>query len=208
MVRWQYRVVNIGAYFAHERLVQTLGALGQDGWELVTIYDKASNWFDGMEKGFALFKRAVPDGEEPIGPWASAGATEEQARDAEQRRLAQNQTRIQKLLDDRAISAPGAASALAPIVPHAVQLDGAARLGSAGDAGVIIVTGRTAALWWSEDDAVELVALRAFTKVTRVGLELTLIRNEGPPVTVLAAHERYADSWIKTLAGLGAVTQS
>lgn len=29
------------------------------GWELITIYDKASNWMQGMEKGFMLLKRPV-----------------------------------------------------------------------------------------------------------------------------------------------------
>lgn len=39
-----------------------LAAAGEAGWELVTIYDKSSNWFAEMEKGFMLFKRPVPPG--------------------------------------------------------------------------------------------------------------------------------------------------
>lgn len=50
----------------------SLSRLGASGWELVAIYDKTSNWMTGLEKGFALFKRAVPDGEEPQGAWADA----------------------------------------------------------------------------------------------------------------------------------------
>ena len=42
-----------------------------NGWQLVANYDKASNWFQGMEKGFVLFMRTVAPGDEPIGPWAS-----------------------------------------------------------------------------------------------------------------------------------------
>jgi hypothetical protein len=51
-------------------MVKAFTVLGSSGWELVTIYDKSSNWFGGMEKGFALFKREVADGAEPDGPWA------------------------------------------------------------------------------------------------------------------------------------------
>jgi hypothetical protein len=69
-VRWQYRVVSIGSFFAGDRLGGALGRLGEDGWELVTVYDKASNWLQGMEKGFMLFKRPVLPGEEPEGRWA------------------------------------------------------------------------------------------------------------------------------------------
>jgi hypothetical protein len=32
---------------------------GSQGWELAAVYDKASNWFTGMEKGFILLKRPV-----------------------------------------------------------------------------------------------------------------------------------------------------
>lgn len=72
MIRWQYHVVAMGSFRQRERLVASLGALGADGWELVAMYDKSSNWLAGMEKGFAVFKRAVPDGSDPVGPWASA----------------------------------------------------------------------------------------------------------------------------------------
>jgi hypothetical protein len=69
-LRWQYCVVNIGSFNAMQRLGHVLGALGGEGWELVSVYDKASNWLQGMEKGFMLFKRPVLPGEEPQGDWA------------------------------------------------------------------------------------------------------------------------------------------
>jgi hypothetical protein len=62
-VRWQYGVINIGMFGALDRMQAVFGELGQHGWELVTVYDKASNWFNAMEKGFMLFKRPVPPGE-------------------------------------------------------------------------------------------------------------------------------------------------
>jgi hypothetical protein len=60
--RWQHGVVNLGMYGAMDRMVSVLSTLGRDGWELVNVYDKASNWMQGMEKGFMLFKRPVPPG--------------------------------------------------------------------------------------------------------------------------------------------------
>ena len=68
-VRWQYSVANIGAFGARERLSLVLAHMGEQGYELTTVYDKASNWFQGMEKCFMLFKREVPSGSEPVGPW-------------------------------------------------------------------------------------------------------------------------------------------
>ena len=68
MRRFQYQVVNVGMFNAAERMVRVFGHLGERGWELVGMYDKSSNWFNQMEKGFALFKREVPEGEEPDGP--------------------------------------------------------------------------------------------------------------------------------------------
>lgn len=70
MMRWQYRIVNLGSFFAAGRLQANFARLGADGWELVTVYDKASNWMGGFEKGFALFKRPVEDGADPDGGWA------------------------------------------------------------------------------------------------------------------------------------------
>ena len=69
-MRWQYRTVNLGSFSAAERLEAALGHLGRHGWELAGVYDKASNWWLGFEKGFLLFKRPVPEGEEPDGPWS------------------------------------------------------------------------------------------------------------------------------------------
>lgn len=75
MERFQYRIVNLGIFNAPERMARVFGALGQQGWELVTMYDKSSNWFANMEKGFAIFKRTVLEGEEPEGEWAEWGYT-------------------------------------------------------------------------------------------------------------------------------------
>ena len=69
--RWQYRVVSLGMLNTPERLTQSLGALGSEGWELVHVYDKSSNWWANMEKGFAIFKRSVDPEAEPEGPWAT-----------------------------------------------------------------------------------------------------------------------------------------
>jgi len=74
MTRWQYRIVSLRMCKQAERLTSALGALGSDGWELVAVYDKASNWLSGMEKGFALFKRPVPSGAEPTGAWADTAS--------------------------------------------------------------------------------------------------------------------------------------
>lgn len=71
MERFQYRIVNLGLFNAADRMVRTFATLGQDGWELVAMYDKSSNWFANMEKGLAIFKRSVPEGREPDGNWAS-----------------------------------------------------------------------------------------------------------------------------------------
>lgn len=68
--RWQYAVVDIGLFNAASRLLSVLGALGSDGWQLVHVYDKASNWLSGMEKGFVLFKRPVVGDAAPPGDWA------------------------------------------------------------------------------------------------------------------------------------------
>jgi hypothetical protein len=61
-VRWQYGVVNIGMFNAMSRMANVLAASGEFGWELVGVYDKASNWMNNMEKGFMLFKRPIPPG--------------------------------------------------------------------------------------------------------------------------------------------------
>jgi hypothetical protein len=71
VTRYQYKIVNLGMFNATERMLTSFAELGADGWQLVATYDKASNWFQGMEKGFVLFMRTVPPGEEPVGAWAS-----------------------------------------------------------------------------------------------------------------------------------------
>jgi hypothetical protein len=69
--RWQYRVVNIGLFNAPQRLAMVLGQLGAQGWELVHVYDKASNWVQQSENGLAIFKRPVAPDEHPEGAWAA-----------------------------------------------------------------------------------------------------------------------------------------
>lgn len=70
MIRWQYHIVNMGMFNAADRMTAAFGQLGEQGWELVAVHDKASNWLTSMEKGFAIFKRPVTEDEEPDGPWA------------------------------------------------------------------------------------------------------------------------------------------
>lgn len=63
--RWQYAVVDVGSFNTADRMAQTLGEAGRHGWELVGVYDKASNWVHGFEKGYLMLKRPVPDGVTP-----------------------------------------------------------------------------------------------------------------------------------------------
>lgn len=67
--RWEYAIVGMGAFLAAQSLGKSLAYLGQRGWELVTVYDKASNWI-AIENGFMLFKRPVTPGAEPPEGWA------------------------------------------------------------------------------------------------------------------------------------------
>ncbi|MEO8696962.1 MAG: hypothetical protein ABI658_25870 [Acidimicrobiales bacterium] len=83
-VRWQYRIVSIGSTYAARNLGITLSYFGQRGWELQTVFDKASHWVQGLEKGFILFKRVVPPGEEPDGPWAEVWTAEQVAKHYQQ----------------------------------------------------------------------------------------------------------------------------
>ena len=63
--RWQYAIVNIGAFKSVDRMQAMLARAGAHGWELAATMDKASNWWAGMEKGFLLLKRPVSEGAEP-----------------------------------------------------------------------------------------------------------------------------------------------
>jgi hypothetical protein len=67
-LRWQYAVVNLGMFNSADRMTGVLADAGHAGWELVTIFDKSSNWFASMEKGFMLLKREVPTDVDP-GEW-------------------------------------------------------------------------------------------------------------------------------------------
>lgn len=68
VTRWQYAILDIGILYSRERMQHVLAQAGSQGWDLATSMDKASNWFAGMEKGFLLLKRPVPQGIEP-GSW-------------------------------------------------------------------------------------------------------------------------------------------
>jgi hypothetical protein len=70
MNRFQYQIVSLGVFNVADKMVKAFAYLGENGWELVGIYDKSSNWVSGFEKGFALFKRLVLEGDSPEGPWA------------------------------------------------------------------------------------------------------------------------------------------
>ena len=66
--RFQYAVVEVGALDARQQLAGTLAQAGSRGWELVSVHDRASNWFGGPERGFVVFKRDIPDGVE-VSSW-------------------------------------------------------------------------------------------------------------------------------------------
>jgi hypothetical protein len=59
--RFQYAVVGVGLFKSPERMAEVLSSAGENGWELVTVYDKASNWWAGMEQGLMLLKRPIPE---------------------------------------------------------------------------------------------------------------------------------------------------
>lgn len=61
-IRWQYGVINLGMFNTMDRMQAVLGAAGEHGWQLVGVYDKASNWLAQMEKGFMILRRPVPPG--------------------------------------------------------------------------------------------------------------------------------------------------
>ena len=63
--RFQHAIINVGTFNNADRMAQVLATASRAGWELVTIYDKASNWVGGWEKGFMLLKRPVPEGTSP-----------------------------------------------------------------------------------------------------------------------------------------------
>src|SRR5207244_1940641 len=136
-----------------------LGQLGEEGWELVTVYDKASNWLNGMEKGFALFKRPVPEDAEPDGPWAAAyivaGTGSQPLGPA-----GASSALLQRALDERGIAAPGASEALAGQVGE--PLNGVARVTCGDRTGVVAVAGAAAAAWWGDGYDVDVFNLSDF----------------------------------------------
>ena len=117
---------------------------------------------------------------------------------------AQRREAIQRLLDDRRISAPGAARALADHIGP--ELDGVARVGVEGRDGVIAVAGDRGALWWNDGRAAEALDLRVFDRVERRGRHIELHGAARPSLHVLASNDRYADAWVAHLVSLGATT--
>ncbi len=70
--RYQFGVVNIGRFNSMQRMQQVLAVAGENGWDLVHVYDKASNWTNG-ELGFMLFRRPVQPGVRlPADQWCIA----------------------------------------------------------------------------------------------------------------------------------------
>ena len=176
MTRWQYTVVNLGMFFAGDRLVSTLARLGADGWELVTIYDKSSNWLAGMEKGFALFKRPVPDGQAADGPWArslsSSGGTPGSAVPADE---------IKRLLKRADIDVPDAAASLAGTVP---VLEGLARCEVAGDVGIVVVGAGLVAYWTPDLGSARVDPLGGFDAFSLDDGVITLIGGSDGKIVV------------------------
>lgn len=82
MNRWQYRLVNIGLGRPDQAMGKALSLFGQRGWELVSVVDKQSGGLSAMtginaEALFLLFKRPVPEGIEPDGPWAEVWSADQ-----------------------------------------------------------------------------------------------------------------------------------
>jgi hypothetical protein len=77
VVRWQYRIVCIGSGYTARNLGIALSYFGQRGWELQTVFDQAVPFTRSFEDGYILFKRPVPDGEEPDGPWSEVWSAEQ-----------------------------------------------------------------------------------------------------------------------------------
>ena len=200
MVRWQYRVVDTGTFFAAGNLADSLGKLGEDGWELVTVYDKGSTWIANMERGFALFKRPVPDGEEPVGAWASVVATGPAAAPAPA-------SRLDTLLHERGIHAPGASEALSTFVGNG-NVDALCATGTEGADGVFVVTGDRAAAWSRATGAVETLELRSLQSVTASGRLITLRTGSGTEHTLIVADEKTVKRWLDLFARFGAVNVS
>jgi hypothetical protein len=211
MVRWQYRVVATSAGF-----VDQLGRLGEDGWELITV--------DG---GSALFKRPVEDGETPDGPWAESvpapaptfaavappPAPVPMAPPPPPTYAAPAPTymppappppmsRMERLLRERGIDAPGAAGPLEHFAGNA-NVDALCAARAAGRDGVFIVVGNRVGVWDAESASVHPFDLRAFPTVTAVGRELTLRAAQGFDVTLTITNESAAAQWIALLGKFG-----
>jgi hypothetical protein len=200
MQRWQYQVVNIGSFSAADRLVGALSELGAEGWELVTIYDKASNWLNGFEKGFALFKRPVAEGEDPVGPWASTFSLASGGRSGGASAVAAVNM-LNTELHKRGIAVPGVAEALAAYV-H-LPIDGAIRVQKGDGDGVMIVAGTHAAIYWPNRNEVEQLQLRDVEKLERDGDRLRLRSGADDELLVLPRDAAAATGFAAYLKRLG-----
>jgi hypothetical protein len=70
MIRWQYRIINLGESIPRTRVPKALAFSGAEGWELIDIYDRDTSVPSGMDKAYMMFKRPVPEGAQPEGGWS------------------------------------------------------------------------------------------------------------------------------------------
>ena len=59
---WQFAVINIGMFRAIDRFEKALGVAASQGWELVGVYDKASELAGGHGEGLHLAEAPSPSG--------------------------------------------------------------------------------------------------------------------------------------------------
>lgn len=215
MLRWQYRIVETGGFPASGSFVEQLGRLGEDGWELIAVLERGS-----------LFKRPVPDGEVPRGAWAElvpappdSGAPPPfvappppPARAATwvppapvapaAAPPAPPMSRMETLLHERGIDAPGAAAPLEEFAGKA-NVDALCAARAGGRDGVFIIAGNRVAVWDAETASVHPFSLHAFSTVTAAGRELTLHATQGHDVTLTITNESAAPQWIALLGKFG-----
>jgi hypothetical protein len=203
MLRWQYRVVEAGAFLPPGTFVELLGRFGEDGWELITV----------VERGSALFKRPVPDGQAPDGAWAElvpAGPTPVtppapvafSAAPTAPVPTPPAMSRLEALLLERNIDAPGAAAPLEEFAGRA-NVDALCAARSGGRDGVFIVVGNRVGVWDAETASVHPFSLAGFSSVTASGRVLTLRAPQGFDVVLTITNEASAPQWIALLGKFG-----
>jgi hypothetical protein len=107
---------------------------------------------------------------------------------------------IQDVLDEHRIKVPGVAAALAAQV---TDLDGVALVGPDGDDGVVAVSGRNAAVWWTDGGTVETLDLGCFESVARNGRCVVVHGRDDARLCILAASDRHAWRWVAHMQRLG-----